>query len=127
LNNSNSIGSLIIWHLGPGRPIAPQRAQAIKPDDDVPPPRANYRSPRGETSVSLIAAMLLMQAWARRGNPAQRPEQEGGARRVARTSAAMEAVMARKLDAFATPGAHSVGGGADIAPPCGSDVYIKSL
>jgi hypothetical protein len=60
-------------------------------------------------------------------HPAQRSEQEGGARRVARTSAAMEAAMTRRLDAFATPGAHSIDGADDRITGRGTDAPIRSL
>jgi hypothetical protein len=42
-------------------------------------------------------------------------------------SAAMEAAMTRKLDAFATPGVHSIAGAEDMNPPHNPDIPLKSL
>jgi len=51
---------------------------------------------------------------------------KGGARRIARTSAAMEAAMTRRLDAFATPGVHLIVGAQEIQPH-DPDAPIKGL
>jgi hypothetical protein len=42
-------------------------------------------------------------------------------------SAAMEAAMTRRLDAFATPGVHLTVGAEDLIPPHNPDAPIKSL
>jgi len=52
---------------------------------------------------------------------------KGRARRIARTSAAMEAAMTRRLDAFATPGVHLTVGAEDLTPPHNTDAPLKSL
>jgi hypothetical protein len=52
---------------------------------------------------------------------------KGGARRIARTSAAMEAAMTRRLDAFATPGVYLTVGAEDLTPPHNPDAPLKSL
>jgi hypothetical protein len=39
----------------------------------------------------------------------------------------MEAAMARKRDAFATPGIRSIGGGKTARPPHHPDAHIKLL
>jgi hypothetical protein len=42
-------------------------------------------------------------------------------------SAAMEAAMTRRLDAFATPDVHLAVGAEDLIPPHSPDAPIKSL
>jgi len=64
---------------------------------------------------------------ARRGHtPHNARNRKGGARRIARTSAAMEAAMTRRLDAFATPGMHLIVGAQEIQPH-DPDAPIKDL
>jgi hypothetical protein len=42
-------------------------------------------------------------------------------------SAAMEAAMTRRLDAFATPGVHSSAGAEDLTPPHNPDIPLKRI
>jgi hypothetical protein len=42
-------------------------------------------------------------------------------------SAAMEAAMTRRLDAFATHGVYSTAGAEDLNPPHNPDIPLKSL
>ena len=44
-----------------------------------------------------------------------------------RMSAAMEAAMTRRLDAFATPGIRLTAGAVDLTPPHKPDTPLKSL
>jgi hypothetical protein len=89
---------------------------------------ANFLARRAETAVSFIAAMLFMQAVGETGpTPHNARNRKGGARRIARTSAAMEAAMTRRLDAFATPGVHLAVGADDLIPPHNTDAPLKSL
>ena len=39
----------------------------------------------------------------------------------------MEAAMTRKLDAFATPGVHSIAGAEEMNPPHNPDIPLKRL
>jgi hypothetical protein len=52
---------------------------------------------------------------------------KGGARRIARTSAAMEAAMTRRLDAFATPGVCLIPGAENMIPPHNLDAPLKRI
>jgi hypothetical protein len=42
-------------------------------------------------------------------------------------SAAMEAAMTRRLEAFATSGVHSIAGAEEMNPPRNPDIPLKSL
>jgi len=72
--------------------------------------------------------MLLLQGMARWGQTPQnawnRKAALGGSPRM---SAAMEAEMARRLDAFAMPDVSLAGGAAQLTAPPLSDIPIKRL
>ena len=71
--------------------------------------------------------MLLMQAWRDGPTPHNARNRKAALVGSPRMSAAMEAAMTRKLDAFATPGVHLIVGAEDLTPPHNTDAPIKSL
>ena len=71
--------------------------------------------------------MLLMRGGETGPTPHNARNRKGGARRIARMSAAMEAAMTRRLDAFATPGVHLIVGAENMIPPHNPDAPLKNL
>ena len=76
---------------------------------------------------SVIAAMLLMRGGETGPTPHNARNRKGGARRIARMSAAMEAAMTRRLDAFATPVVYLIAGAGNTVPPRDPGAPIKRI